>query len=214
MNQTDSARPRTPDRLDKVAPVDGTDSGIILKNRRQVFQNTRFAVYADHIAAGALEVRDFLVVAPHCYRADSLTGVVVVPVRGDSIMLLKRHRHAISQHVWELPRGFIDAGEEPVIAAVRELAEETGLDCLPDKLMDLGTFFPDPGILTARVALFAAPECRPGVGRLEDEIGLDDAVWHSHREIRKMLRGGELQEGASCLALYRYFSTLEIGGQV
>lgn len=135
----------------------------------------------------------------------------MVPVRGESILLLKRYRHAVSQYVWELPRGFVDPHEEPCHAALRELAEETGLECPPEKLFSLGTMFPESGIVSASVALFAANGCAPGKGRLDDEIGVGAAVWHSGREIRELLRRGELQEGASCLALHRYYEALGDG---
>jgi 8-oxo-dGTP pyrophosphatase MutT (NUDIX family) len=182
-----------------------------LKSRRRVFENTRFTVYADHISEGNLEVQDFLVVAPHCPRADRLAGVVIVPVCGDSILLLKRYRHPVSEHVWELPRGFIDPGEEPAAAALRELAEETGLACPPESLLSLGTFFPDPGIINARVALFAVTRCRPGSGLIDDEIGMGGGVWHPRDEVRRLLRSGFLQEGASCIALHRYYAALDDG---
>lgn len=187
------------------------DNAVVLKQRTRVFENSRFIAYADHIAEGKLEVEDFLVVVPHCRRSDCLTGVAVVPVRGDSILLLKRYRHAVSQHVWELPRGFVDVGEEPAGAALRELAEETGLSCRPEHLIGLGTFFPDPGIIRAKVALFAATQCRAGAGRLDDEIGIDGAVWHRQDHARRLLDDGTLQEGASCVALHRYYAGLENG---
>lgn len=180
-----------------------------VKKRRHVFQNSRFNVYADYIAAGSLEVADFLVVVPHCSRPDLMTGVAVVPLRGHSILLLRRYRHAVSQHVWELPRGFIDVGEDPASAAPRELAEETGLACPPDRLIDLGSFLPDPGIIAARVALFAATDCRPSDGHADDEIGLAGSAWHSYPEVTDLLRHGH--DGASCLTLHRYQTALEAG---
>lgn len=177
---------------------------ITLKHRSPVFTNSRFTVYSDHIAAGSLEVPDFLVVKPHSSRADLLTGVAIVAVRQSAILLLKHYRHPVSQFVWELPRGFIDEGETPAEAATRELAEEAGLSCGADGLVSLGTFLPDPGILEARVALFAAPGCTDR-SRLDDEIGIQDRVWHSEEAIYAMLRDGSIVEGATCVALHRYF---------
>lgn len=177
---------------------------VTLKQRRSVFTNSRFTVFSDHIAAESLEVRDFLVVKPHSSRADLLTGVAVVAVRQGAILLLKHYRHPVSEFVWELPRGFIDPDETPGEAAARELGEETGLLCSADSLVSLGTFLPDPGVLEARVALFAALNCADG-SRLADEIGIYDRLWHSEEAIYAMLRDGSIVEGATCVALHRYF---------
>ncbi len=43
----------------------------------------------------------------------------------------------------ELPAGVMDAGEEPLESARRELREETGMDC--GELVSLGGFFMVPG---------------------------------------------------------------------
>ncbi len=42
------------------------------------------------------------------------------------IVMERQYRHAANQFLWELPAGKMDAGEDPLAAAKRELAEETG----------------------------------------------------------------------------------------
>ena len=42
------------------------------------------------------------------------------------VVMERQYRHAANQYLWELPAGKIDAGEEPLTAAKRELIEETG----------------------------------------------------------------------------------------
>lgn len=46
----------------------------------------------------------------------------------DNIVLIRQYRHPLGRRLLELPAGLLDiAGEDPLAAAQRELAEETGL---------------------------------------------------------------------------------------
>jgi len=183
--------------------------GVALNRRNIVFENARFQVFADHIAdSRGNEILDFLVVAPRNRTVANLTGVLVIPVQDSQILFLNAYRHPIGRRVLEFPRGFIDAGEEPSEAAVRELNEETGLVCEPGSLVSLGFVHPDPGVLAARVALFAATDCRTGGSRVDDEIGIDEGIWISVAEAQRMLRGHEFEEASTCVALHRYFGMM------
>jgi ADP-ribose pyrophosphatase len=42
------------------------------------------------------------------------------------IVIERQYRHAANQFLWELPAGKLDAGEDALAGAKRELAEETG----------------------------------------------------------------------------------------
>ena len=54
-------------------------------------------------------------------------AVVVIPLLDDGRLLLERQfRYPMGRVVLEFPAGKIDAGEDPLVCAVRELAEETG----------------------------------------------------------------------------------------
>ena len=53
--------------------------------------------------------------------------------RGDELLFLKRAA-GFSAGGWWLPGGHLEAGERPVEAAVRELAEETGIELPADAL--------------------------------------------------------------------------------
>jgi putative (di)nucleoside polyphosphate hydrolase len=57
------------------------------------------------------------------YRAN----VGIVLARADGKVWLGRRADAIAPRNWQFPQGGVDAGEEPLAAALRELAEETGV---------------------------------------------------------------------------------------
>lgn len=58
-------------------------------------------------------------------------GVVIYPVyRRDpeKLVVIRQFRYPVNAYMYEVPAGLIDAGEDPIKAAVREMKEETGLD--------------------------------------------------------------------------------------
>lgn len=86
--------------------------------------------------------REFIIV-------DSPDWVNVVALTPDQRMILVRQfRYGTRDFSLEVPGGVIEPGEEPLIAGVRELREETGYTGAPARL--LGSVHPNPALQTNR----------------------------------------------------------------
>ena len=76
---------------------------------------------------------------PSCewvYFPDPKVAAAVIISDKDSILLVQR-MYDPQKGKWTLPSGFIDAGEDPKHAAVRECLEETGLHIVDVQLVDV-----------------------------------------------------------------------------
>ena len=85
-------------------------------------------------------------------------SVIVLPVTvDDDILLIRQYRYAVDERVIELPAGLIDPGEEPEIAARRELEEETGYEAGEVRL--LGSAYASPGYTRELSHFYVASGC-------------------------------------------------------
>lgn len=85
------------------------------------------------------------------------TGAVAVLVQDAEgrVLIIKQYRHPVRSRDWELPAGLLDIpGEEPVVAAKRELAEEADLEA--SAWNPLVTFNTTPGGSNERLVVFHA----------------------------------------------------------
>lgn len=180
-------------------------TGVVLKKRRPAAQNSRWRVYYDHLVDDkGNEVEDYLVIEGQRPRADRVTGVDVLPVLDDKLLLIRVYRHPLGRELWEVPRGFIDEGETAAEAALRELTEETGLNCAPRDLVALGTYAPEPGAMAAYGALFAAMRCAGTPRRPDDELGLGVFALFDRKEIAELIAAGEIAHSGTLLLYYRF----------
>lgn len=176
---------------------------VTVRGRRRVAANSKWTVCFDHLTdPRGNEVADYLVIEPPSVRPDGITGVCVLPMLDGRFVLLKCYRHALRSHAWEAPRGFIDAGETPAQAALRELAEETGLACAPSDLVPLGNYAPEPSTIGGRGALFGALNCRGQLRTPTDEIGLDEIRAFAPSDMAT-LAAGEIEEAGTLIAYFR-----------
>lgn len=69
---------------------------------------------------------------------ESIQVVKVLAVHRHKIVIVRQFRRSMNEYTYELPGGRLENGEHPKAAALREMQEETGLEC--NRLTELGTF--------------------------------------------------------------------------
>ncbi len=118
-----------------------------LKHRKLLCKTPRFDVIHDDVEIGNIGQRDFYYLKKPC-------SVSVIPYTKNSIGLISLNRYLTGSLAFELPGGRIDEGEEPLVAARRELLEETGL--VSETWHLLTEVFPAPSLTDEKVFIFAA----------------------------------------------------------
>jgi 8-oxo-dGTP pyrophosphatase MutT (NUDIX family) len=120
----------------------------------------------------------------------------------DRVLLVQQYRHPTGQRLWELPAGICDrAGESPLDAARRELAEEAGFAAtLWYRLVDL---YPSPGTCTERVRVFLARELSPAAGGTDRDAGESDLVtdWTPLADAVRRVYAGDITNGHTVAGL-------------
>jgi ADP-ribose pyrophosphatase len=114
--------------------------------------------------------------------------MVVLTSKGDTV-LVKQYRKAVEKAILEIPAGKIDAGEDPLQAAVRELEEEVGY--LRGDIRHVMDFYSTPGFCNEKLSLYLAENAELGPQRL-DEGEFIELVTVPWKEAVAMTMRGEL----------------------
>ena len=133
--------------------------------------------------------------------------VNVVPVlRGPGgepcFLMVRQYRHGVERITTEFPAGIIEAGEEPLHAAARELEEETGYRA--GRMTFLGTVAPNPAFMDNWCTTFLAEDLSPAGAQSLDELESLDVEVIPVREIESGAATGELTHAMMLVALLLY----------
>lgn len=63
------------------------------------------------------------------YMWDRGVRVGIIPVWNQQVLLTRQYRFLVNRITTEIPGGKVEEGEDPMAAAIRECAEETGVKC-------------------------------------------------------------------------------------
>jgi len=116
------------------------------------------------------------------------------------VCLLHQYRHVAGGWLWELPAGKIDAGEDPLVTARRELLEETG--CVAEQWLSLGMVNSSPGIFDEIVYLYLARDLSLGTAEREDHE-VFEVHWIPFENALDWALAGRINDAKSVIGLFR-----------
>jgi ADP-ribose pyrophosphatase len=117
------------------------------------------------------------------------------------IVVERQYRHAAQQFLWELPAGKLDAGEDALAGAQRELAEETGYSA--KKWKPLVEYYPSPGFLGESMRVFVAEGLIAGDAHPEDDEQIEFRLVKLS-EVLKMIGKGAILDGKTLSSVLLY----------
>ena len=134
-------------------------------------------------------------------------AVAIIALDGEGrILLVHQYRTALERVTIEIPAGKLNAGEEPALAAARELEEEAGIRA--DCLTLLFTMYPTPGYTNEKIYIYRAESGTHTSAHL-DEGEFLTAEFLPEETVKRMLESGEINDGKTIIALQAYFLSLK-----
>jgi len=117
------------------------------------------------------------------------------------IVMERQYRHAATQYLWELPAGKLDAGEEALAGAERELEEETGYRA--KKWKPLVEYYGSPGFLGETMKVFLAEGLIAGDAHPEDDEEIEFRLVKLS-DVVKMIEKGAIKDGKTLCSVLLY----------
>lgn len=129
-------------------------------------------------------------------------NVIAITEEGDFV-LERQYRHGTQTVEYEICAGVIEEGEEPIVAAQRELYEETGFGggewCL------YCVTAPNPAAMTNRNYTFLAKGVKQISSQHLERTEDIDVIVVSREEVKQILKDGKMMQGIMQAPLWRLF---------
>lgn len=128
-------------------------------------------------------------------------GACVLCVKDGKVALVKQFRYAYGEAIYEIPAGKLNEGEDPMLAAERELGEETGM--IADELVLRFVLYPTPGYTNEKIFIYEALGVREGKQHL-DEGEFLNVEFVPIEVALEMVENGSICDAKTIVALQRY----------
>ncbi len=127
-------------------------------------------------------------------------GVVIVALKGDSILFVKQFRYPIKEVITELPAGKLEKGEDPDAACERELEEETGYRA--KHWTSLGYIYTSIGFCDEKLYIYLAQELE-FVGEHPDDGEILENYEYKIKDVEEMIQNGKINDAKTICAIHR-----------
>jgi ADP-ribose pyrophosphatase len=169
-----------------------------LGNKKTLLESRPFAVeelHIDRVSTGKPLAHPY-------YRISSISWVNIYAITKDQkVILIRQPRAGMMAETNEIPGGGIDPGEEPKVAALRELEEETGY--VAGSLHYVGEVNPNPAIMNNKLYMFLAVDCELAKQRQHFPDATEEIEVRTVpvAEIDGMIQKGELHNALANLTI-------------
>jgi 8-oxo-dGTP pyrophosphatase MutT (NUDIX family) len=149
-----------------------------------ILDHPRIKVWEDEVELPNGKVTDYV------RFGSGFRGAAVI-CRNDNgqILLQKEYSYPPDEFLFQFPGGAVFEGEDPIMAANRELMEEAKLRA--NKLELLGTYLPNCRRSDSLAYVYLGTDLVEE-SRQEDEEEVIESYWFSEVEIEEMIRKGEI----------------------
>ncbi len=124
------------------------------------------------------------------------------------LLFVRQFRYPYGKVIRELPAGKLAPGEDPLEAAKRELAEETG--AVAAHYQPLGQLYPSPGFLNEIIHLYLATDLTFGRTNPDEDEFLEVERIPLEQAVRMVL-GGQLTDAKTQVAVLKVWHILKVG---
>jgi len=144
-------------------------------------------------------------VHPEYYILEYPSWINVIAITADGrFLMVEQYRHGLQEVFTELVAGVMEAGEEPVEAAKRELMEETGYGNGEWELLTV--LSQNPSTTTNLTYCFVATGVEQVSTQHLDATEDIEVKLLSEEEVKSMLLNDELKQALMAAPLWKYFA--------
>jgi ADP-ribose pyrophosphatase len=161
---------------------------------KNVYNNDLIELYEDTLQLGASGKKVYI-------RGIRRNYSTIVPfISRTEILAIKSYRHIVDSVQIEVPSGYIENGESPQHAAIRELKEETGYGA--KRMVSIGSYTLDYSMFEQTGHIFVAYDLIKGVQSLGNMEKIELTIL-TINEMSRLLFDGKIINAASIVALYK-----------
>ncbi|MBB3109206.1 ADP-ribose pyrophosphatase [Paenibacillus phyllosphaerae] len=128
-------------------------------------------------------------------------AAAVLALIDDKMLVVEQYRKPMEKFQIEIPAGKLDAGEDPRVAAARELEEETGYSA--GKLRPLSAFYTSPGFADEKLYVYIAEELVQGESRPDADEYLNVSAI-TFEEAQQFIKEERISDAKTILAVYAW----------
>ncbi|MDO4640109.1 MAG: NUDIX hydrolase [Neisseria sp.] len=124
---------------------------------------------------------------------------VLAVTSDDKVIFVRQWRYACGKAMLELPAGKLEAGEDPALCALRELAEETPFAA--ERVELVRVFYTAPGFCDEKMYLYRAINVSETSNLQPDQDEFVETVVLSRQEVLQALQNGEIEDAKTLIGL-------------